>query len=148
MTCIGVGSLLGALTIATRSRKGPKRIVMISSIAITSIVFILIGINKYFIPSALLLALAGYSNVIFFTTANSTLQLNAKDHFRGRVISVYTLFFSGTTPFGNIFCGSVSSIYGARIGFIACSAAIIFFSTILFFVNKEMKKNIAIANNL
>ena len=140
MACMGVGSLFGALTIATRSRKGPKSIILVSSIIITAVTFILIGINRYFLQAGLFLALAGYSNVVFFTTANSTLQLNAKDHFRGRVMSVYTLLFGGTTPFGNLFAGGVCNFYGAKFGFLACSAAIILFSLLLYVYSKNMKK--------
>ena len=140
MSCMGIGSLLGAISIAVMSKHGPKRMILSISSIITAVLFILIGINRYFIAASFLLALIGFSNVTFFTTANSTLQLNSLDKFRGRVLSVYTLMFGGTTPFGNIFVGSISDFFGAKYGFISCSIAILFFIGILFLFNLRTKK--------
>ncbi|MBN2544182.1 MAG: MFS transporter [Spirochaetes bacterium] len=136
MTFMGFGSFFGAMAIASRSKRGPKTIIMLFTAYFSSLVFILIGFNSSFNITALLLSLVGFSNVVFFTTANSILQLNAKYEFRGRVISVYTLLFGGSSPFGSLFAGVISDRFNASYGFIACGMGLFIFITMLFLINR------------
>ncbi len=139
MSCMGVGSLAGALAITIRSKKGPSKIIFGVMAFSISIVMILTGMNRLFSTTAIGLALAGFTNVVFFTTANSALQINSRDSFRGRVMSVYMLLNAGTTPIGNLFVGTISGLYGASSAFIACGAVIIvLFSILLLFYRKSM----------
>jgi len=48
------------------------------------------------------------------------MQLNTRDEYRGRVMSAYTLVFSGSTPLGNLYAGVISDRFGPRWGFAAC----------------------------
>ena len=92
--------------------------------------------------SAILLGCAGLFAVMFFTTANSLIQLNSKDEFRGRVISVYTLLSVGAAPLGNFLTGLVSQKMGARSGFIMNAVIIILLiSTLLLLRMRILKKN-------
>jgi len=68
----------------------------------------LIGLQRSYGLTALLLALAGWSMVTFFGMANTMVQLNTENRLRGRVMSLYTLSFGGLTPFGSMFAGSVA----------------------------------------
>jgi MFS family permease len=136
MSCIGIGSLIGALLVAVKSKNGPFVFILKYTPFLISIVFIATGLCNIIFVAAFLLVLMGLGNSIFFTTANSTLQLNAKDQFRGRVISVYTLFFAGTTPFGNLFAGSISHIFGVKIGFILSGLMILFLIFVLYLMIK------------
>ena len=106
MSSVGAGSLLGALFITLRSKHGPKNILLIGSALLVSATFILIGLNNNLFMAAFLLAVSGFMTVTFMTTANSTIQLNSKDEFRSRVLSFYMLVNAGTTPIGNLTCGT------------------------------------------
>jgi LPXTG-motif cell wall-anchored protein len=57
------------------------------------------------ILSVILLALIGVFSIYFSAMANTLLQFNSKDEYRGRVMSVNSLTFSGATPIGSIFVG-------------------------------------------
>jgi hypothetical protein len=46
-------------------------------------------------------------------TANTLVQLTVPDHLRGRVMSVYTTVFAGSTPIGGLITGAVASGFGA-----------------------------------
>ena len=46
-------------------------------------------------------------------TANTVIQLAVPDELRGRVISVYTTVFAGSTPIGALFAGFLASRWGA-----------------------------------
>jgi len=63
--------------------------------------------------AAVVLAAAGASMVAFTATANTTLQVTAPDHLRGRVMSMYALVMGGMTPAGALFTGTVAQLWGA-----------------------------------
>jgi len=141
MSFLGVGSLLGAIFASMRSRRGlSKRIMFISSIAL-AILLVLNGLNINYIIAALLLGATGIFNIQFSTTANSTLQLNSKDEYRGRVMSVYSFVFAGSAPLGSLFTGLVCDKMGPSQGFIFSGVSIIILILIIkFYFNKKPKK--------
>jgi MFS family permease len=102
----GCGALVGAVSLAALSRYGPKPFLLLGGGMGLSLFLILIGFQRSFGLSALLLSLSGWAMVTFFGMANTTVQLNTEDRLRGRVMSVYTLAFGGLTPFGSIFAGT------------------------------------------
>ncbi|TVY11050.1 MFS transporter [Paenibacillus cremeus] len=120
MSCLGVGSLIGALLTSIRSKKGPKLAVsMICSIVI-SFILCLNGLSGSPYTLGLALAATGFFNITFSTNSNSLLQMHAKDEYRARVMSVYALVFAGSTPVGNLFTGYVASKFGANGAYIWC----------------------------
>jgi predicted MFS family arabinose efflux permease len=118
LSALGAGSLIGALLITFKSKGGPNRILMVGSSIAIGIMLIFTGMSNLYYLTALSLAITGIFNMFFSTTANSTLQLNSKDEYRGRVMSVYSLVFAGFTPIGSLFSGLVAEHYGARVCFI------------------------------
>lgn len=125
MSFLGIGSFAGALYIAAISQAGPSRRIMKILPLIICLFMILTGFTSTFIWSALLLALTGFFFVAFTSNANSTLQLTASDNYRGRVMSVYSLIFGGSTPIGNLYTGLVIEKFKARMGFIACGVIMV-----------------------
>ncbi|MGC9322031.1 MAG: hypothetical protein ACP5FY_07315 [Kosmotogaceae bacterium] len=59
----------------------------------------------------------GFANIFFTTTANSLMQINSDNEYRGRVMSVYSLVFAGSTPLGNMFVGSIADRAGGGSAF-------------------------------
>jgi MFS family permease len=117
MSSFGIGALLGAVSLAILSRSGPNPALLVGGGAGLSLALVLIGFQKSFGLTALLLALSGWFMVTFFGMANTTVQLNTEDRLRGRVMSVYTFMFGGLTPFGSLFAGSVSHYLKAPLTF-------------------------------
>ncbi|MDF2924776.1 MAG: arabinose efflux permease family protein [Paenibacillaceae bacterium] len=118
MSAIGVGSLIGALTISVRSKQGPRLgLIMICSAAV-SVLLTLTGFTSNMYITAMVLALIGVSNIFFTTNCNSLLQIHSKDEYRARVMSIYSLVFTGSTPLGNLFAGSAAERLGPDGAFI------------------------------
>lgn len=117
MSALGIGSLTGALTMVAKGKKPKVKIINIASLII-SVLLVLLGINKNITIMAVLLVFVGAFNVTFSTTANSTVQLNSKDEYRGRVMSVYTMLFAGVSPIGSLFTGLVSNFFGPSKAFV------------------------------
>lgn len=125
MSAMGLGSFIGAITVATKSRSGPQSLVLFASAIVISLLLIITGYATVYFVAAALLLVTGFFNILFTTTANSTMQLNSKDEFRGRVMSAYTLVFGGTTPIGNLFAGTIANQFGAKSGFIASGIVVL-----------------------
>jgi MFS family permease len=117
MSSFGFGALIGAATLTVLSRMGPRPSFLYGSGLGLSVFLILIGLQKSYGITALLLALCGWCLVTFFGTANATVQLSSEDHLRGRVMSFYTMAFGGLSPFGSLFAGTVSHWLHAPITF-------------------------------
>jgi MFS family permease len=118
MTAMGIGSFIGALLLAAKSKFISGKITLVVMPFIVSLLLIFTGvINDYYIVM-FLLALSGLSNTLFFTSANSSLQLMTTDEYRGRINSLYTLVYGGTAPIGNFLAGIITEKYGVQYGFI------------------------------
>ena len=124
MSFVGLGSFTGAMLIAMMSKSGPHRFFLNIVPLFLSAMLILTGLTNQFILTGLCLAASGLCFVAFISSANSSLQLNASDQYRGRVISLYTLVFGGSVPLGNLYSGIITNHFGPRVGFIACGGII------------------------
>src|SRR6185503_19848900 len=66
-------------------------------------------------------ALAGYGLILYVSSTNTLIQLTVDDRYRGRVRSLYTLFFVGTSPFGALIAGALAEHFGAPVATTACA---------------------------
>jgi len=139
MSFMGLGSFVGAMFIATLSTSGPKKFYIYATPFLVGAALIITGYTSVFILTGIFLAITGFFFIIFASSANSTVQLNSGNEYRGRVMSVYTLVFAGSTPLGNLFAGLLTERFNARIGFAACGAAIIVLMIPLMIYKKKRK---------
>ena len=119
MSSFGIGALVGAASLAFLSRWEPRPAYLYSGGLGLSLFLMLIGLQRSYGMTALLLGLAGWAMVSFFGMANVTVQLNTPDRLRGRVMSVYTLSFGGLSPFGSLFAGTMAHWFSAPVTFAA-----------------------------
>jgi MFS family permease len=69
-------------------------------------------VSSYTIALGLFVVI-GAAMVTFSAIANSYIQLTVPHGLRGRVMSIYTTVFVGTTPIGNTLAGGIAQISGA-----------------------------------
>lgn len=125
MAFMGAGSFLGAMFIAVSSKKGPNKLFVSIVPIIMGVLLIATGYSYSFLTSGVMLGLTGFFFIAFLSSINSTLQINSSNEYRGRVMSIYTLIFAGSTPFGNLFAGWFTEHFNARVGFAACGVIVI-----------------------
>jgi MFS family permease len=93
------------------------------------------------------MVLTGFGMMVQMASSNTVLQTWVDDDKRGRVMSLYTMAFMGTVPFGSLFAGSVASRIGApntlMIGGLACMLGAGFFSRHLASLRKIADKRAA-----
>ena len=67
------------------------------------------------------MTVVSYGFVLCFATSNTLMQLHVPDHLRGRVMSIYTLMFIGTIPFGSLFAGWLAGLTNAPTTILLCA---------------------------
>jgi MFS family permease len=110
MAVTGIGSLIGALYIAFTGRASVK--LLIGGTLSLSVLFTIFGLSRSYPLSMLCMFGAGAGMIAMAASANTLIQLTVPDHLRGRVMSVYTTVFAGSTPIGGLATGALASTYG------------------------------------
>jgi MFS family permease len=54
----------------------------------------------------------GFAQIFFMASCNTTVQVTAPDHLRGRVMSLYAMVFVGVHPFGALLAGGLAEKWG------------------------------------
>ena len=117
-TALAVGSLVGALLAARRSR--PRLRLLVAAALGFGLLEALAGLAPDFWAFAVLLTLVGLLGLTFNTAANALVQLRTAPEMRGRVMSLFMMVFAGGTPLGAPVVGWLTQQYGPRVGLMAC----------------------------
>jgi predicted MFS family arabinose efflux permease len=110
MAAAGVGSLISALSLAFGGRVSLGRVFI--GAGLLSFAVAGVGLSSTLPVSLLLMGIVGWSTVAMGATTNTIIQLTVPDDLRGRVMSVYTTVFAGTTPIGSLLAGGLASRVG------------------------------------
>ncbi len=112
LAAMGLGSLLASLGLAYLGREPHPRIILGAAIVFSLLEMGLAPVSSF--PLALgLLVLIGAALVTVSALANTYIQTMVPHHLRGRVMSIYTTVFVGTTPIGNTLAGALGETTGA-----------------------------------
>ena len=138
LSIMGIGSMLGAMFVSSKSKKGPNPLILFGSALLLGLSLIVIGFISNYVLALCIVPLYGLLNMMFLISANSTIQLSIDHEFRGRVMSIYGLAFMGTTPIGNFYAGTITEYFGVNIGFFLCGLATILGLLLLFLVMRNV----------
>jgi MFS family permease len=132
MACAGVGSLAGALTLASRSSiRGLGRVVAASAV-VFGVALTFFAMSRSFWLSALILPVVGMSMITQAASTNTLIQSMVPDAMRGRVMAIYAMMFMGMSPIGSLVEGWTAERIGAphtvMIGGCICVAGAIVFN--------------------
>ncbi len=115
---LAIGSVTGALLAGRRTRTGLGVLVVgAAAFGVAQATAALAPDRTVFLG---LLVVMGLTNLAFQATANSSVQLSVDPAFRGRVMGLYILVFTGGTPFGGPLIGWITSQEGPRVGMLVC----------------------------
>jgi MFS family permease len=109
---MGVGALAGALLMASRAR--PSRRLLVASTLAFGVVTVLLAAAPGYLWGMALLVPLGAAGVLFISTTNALLQVNADDAMRGRVMALWSVVFLGSTPIGGPLTGLLARAFGVR----------------------------------
>jgi MFS family permease len=107
---MGAGALTSALAVATLQRPH-IRVLLGGGMVLGAAELVLASTTAY--PVAMVAVFfCGVGAIATAASANSLVQITVPGPLRGRVMSVYTTVFSGSTPVGNGLTGGVGGLWG------------------------------------
>jgi MFS family permease len=118
---MGAGAVVGGLWVAAWGQTGLRALVGAS--AAFGVAMAAAAVAPDMIVALLAMGLVGVTSVAFLSMSNSTLQLAAAPHMRGRVMALWAVAFLGSTPIGGPIAGAVSEHFGGRAGLALGAAA-------------------------
>ena len=114
LAAMGAGAVLGGLVIAHRSRPS---IPLLAGLCLSFGVAMLgVAYAPSIVVATIFAVPMGAASIAFISTANASLQLTSKEEMRGRVMSLFSIGFLGTTPIGAPLIGWICSETSPRTG--------------------------------
>jgi MFS family permease len=124
VSAFGVGSLLSAIVLTRRHDRWALRRNILLALSTAAIGMFGFAWSRR-LPLTLLMGfLSGFGLIFYVATTNVMLQLTVDDAYRGRVMSLYTLMFIGTSPIGAILAGAVAARWGAPMATSSCAVVL------------------------
>jgi len=111
---MGLGAVAGGLYTAGRRGNASSRLVV--SAAMFGLTMLLVSIAPSFPLAVLAMVAVGFCSINFTSLGNATLQLTSAPEMQGRVMSLWSIAFLGTTPIGGPIMGAIGEHIGARAG--------------------------------
>ena len=113
MGASGAGGMVAALSLTVRR----SVLGLTSQIPVAAGVFgfglMLFGLSRNLFASLFLMVLTGFCLLFGLAGSNTVIQTLVPDARRGRVMSFYTMAFTGVLPFGSLLAGSLAQRIGA-----------------------------------
>jgi len=129
----GVGALGGALTVALLGNPQRQRNMLLIGSLMATLVLVVFGLSRTLWLAYATMTIVSYGFVLCFATSNTLMQLHVPNALRGRVMSIYTLMFIGTIPFGSLFAGWLAKFIGAPSTIVLCAVISLLTTLVLIF---------------
>jgi MFS family permease len=121
-SALGVGAVVGSITVVRWSRIAVAGPLLLIAAFVTGAGEIMLATVHVLSFALVALVAVGWSTGTFFAGINSAIQARIQDVFRGRVLSVYAMIFSGTGPVGGIFAAGLAGVGGASLSLAVAGA--------------------------
>jgi MFS family permease len=122
MAALGLGTLIGAVTLPLVRRRVPWRQHLWIGLGWAAALAAL-GLSRSEVVSAAVLVVAGACQTWFLAAASAQIQVHTPDPLRGRVAAFYAQVVMGAAPVGSVVAGSLAAAYGAPVAIVALSVA-------------------------
>jgi hypothetical protein len=120
---MGVGALVAALAVATLER--PRLRVLIGGGMVLGAAELVLASTKSFPVALAAVFIAGVGAIATSASANSLIQITVPGPLRGRVMSVWTTVWAGTTPIGNGLTGGIGGLWGTPAALVMNGAVVL-----------------------
>lgn len=112
MSAVGIGALISALLIASKTTIHKLRTILCSGCFFLALGFVVMGIEHTKTAALIAMFIIGLGMAAFLTSLNTLLQNFVDDEIRGRVMSLHAICFIGTTSLSSFIAGSVAEKIG------------------------------------
>lgn len=112
MTSLGAGAVTGGLTLATLSKTRHRGKILVAGTLTLGLLLIVFSFCRSYQFALILLVLVGFCQTSIASLTNTLIQTLAPDYIRGRVMSIFSLFFNGMFPLGSLIGGAIAQRWG------------------------------------
>jgi MFS family permease len=109
-SAIGAGALVSAVAAAALAR--PRLRLLVGGALVFGVAELALAATSSYMVALVAAFFAGLGSIITAVSANSIVQTATPGPLRGRVMGVYAMTFSGTTPIGNGLTGAIGGALG------------------------------------
>ena len=109
---VGAGALVGALGVALLRPAGGSGRLLLGGLSLAAGSLAVFAVSREPALSLVALAVLGASQVGYYATTNTLIQVLVPARLRGRVLSLYVLTSIGIMPVGNVLAGLVAERFG------------------------------------
>lgn len=113
MALLGAGSLMGALTLASRREFYLLERRVAFAAVILGFALLVFALNDVFILALMILFVMGFVSTTVFASSNALIQLSVPDHLRGRTMALFTICLHGMVSIGQLTLGTLADVFGA-----------------------------------
>jgi MFS family permease len=124
-SAFGAGSLVAAVRMAVTRERWALRHHLLIGLVTAGIGLAGFAWSRWLPAMMSFAALAGFGLILYVSSTNTLIQLTVEDRYRGRVMSLYTLFFVGTSPVGSLLSGAVAERWGAPLATSICAVVLL-----------------------
>ena len=111
---IGIGALVGALTLASRRPSGGSGRLVLGALGIVGAALTVFALSRSLPVSMMALTAMGMFQVAYYSTTNTLIQVLVPARLRGRVLSLYFLTSIGVIPIANLVGGALAEAVGVE----------------------------------
>jgi MFS family permease len=122
MSASGVGALIAAIYLGHRTTIRGLGNVVASGAALMGMGLIGFAFSRALPLSLVCLGVVGMGGVLTMASSNTLVQSFADEERRGRVMSIFTMAFTGTMPLGNLLAGWIAGFAGPRVSLVGGGA--------------------------
>jgi MFS family permease len=125
---MGAGALIAALSVATLAR--PRLRVLVGGGLVLGAAELVLANTTYFPVALVAVFFCGAGAIATAASANSLVQITVPGPLRGRVMSVYTTVFAGSTPIGNGLTGGFGGLWGTPVALMMNGGVVVVAQTV------------------
>lgn len=129
----GIGSLISSLLLAIKTSTKNLKEIIFWGVMLVCFCFIGLGFCHYKSIALILMFGVGFGSTALLTPENMLLQSVIDDDKRGRIMSLNSLCFLGTTSISSFFAGTVAHIFGISNTFVILGGLMLLIAFILSF---------------
>jgi MFS family permease len=136
----GIGSLIGALAIASLGRIAFRGKLISTGSLIAPVFIALFAITSWLPLSLLMMGFIGMAAVFVLNLSNAMIQSLVPDELRGRVMGVYSTIFMGSIPLGSLILGVAAEHTSEIIAALISSASAFLIAALVWFYVPNLRK--------
>jgi MFS family permease len=139
LSAVGVGGIVGGFVAASLGKLERRGLMQLASLLLLGLSFMAFAVSTKLWMAILCMALAGFLEMIYLTTNQTSLQLSIPDKLRGRVTGIVSLS-SGLMPVGAFIAGIGADLVGPRTMTLVFSGVLVAITVIVYLASPVIRE--------